>query len=396
MRTIKELDIPQDGDDLKFPDGQIRNESISEAGTPVVREIYGDILTNIYNLLSYVGILPTQTEDADDSQYQVVDALKVFSNELNDLQQIVTVTGPAITVNFDFDNLPENYIFTGKLTDAALSTETYTITGSGAASYPISVVDNIDASSVVSIVLNSTQSAMIGLTLSVQPIDESAVVTTAFGPPIGHNGSSTLLYYSDGHIMSDFPASFPIEQTIRDFLVSGDEDIAQTLLLKGRLICLVQNSVSSDYRLFCFDENDLTTVLGEITGATISVVSDNQPYMYSDGEFLYFSNSAADVNFSANDYDFGSFIFDETLLTLASKNFFSVEVNFEKTTNAFMTSPLDSIFTMTGGFLYRYDFLDGPPTRTLLGTFPATNGVVFKFNGFTYYTSGSSAVKWNF
>ena len=48
MRTIRDLPIVQDGNNTLFPDGQIKNETATDPGTPVVREIYGDVITNIY------------------------------------------------------------------------------------------------------------------------------------------------------------------------------------------------------------------------------------------------------------------------------------------------------------------------------------------------------------
>ena len=76
MRTIKQLPIPQDTNLAKFPQGTILNETDTAQGTPVVREIYGDILTNIYKILSLTGITPDGTEDSETTQYQIVNALK--------------------------------------------------------------------------------------------------------------------------------------------------------------------------------------------------------------------------------------------------------------------------------------------------------------------------------
>ena len=51
MRVLKNLNVPQDEDAAKFPDGQIQNQTATVAGTPVVREVYGDILTNRLSII---------------------------------------------------------------------------------------------------------------------------------------------------------------------------------------------------------------------------------------------------------------------------------------------------------------------------------------------------------
>ena len=48
MRTIRDLPIVQDGNNTLFPDGQIKNETATDPGTPVVREIYGDVNLSIW------------------------------------------------------------------------------------------------------------------------------------------------------------------------------------------------------------------------------------------------------------------------------------------------------------------------------------------------------------
>ncbi len=70
MRTIKQLSVPQNTA-INLPDGGIKNETDTEDGTPVVEEIYGDILSNNYKLLEEVGIDPTGTQDNEDTQYQI-------------------------------------------------------------------------------------------------------------------------------------------------------------------------------------------------------------------------------------------------------------------------------------------------------------------------------------
>ena len=72
MRAIKQLAIPQNTDLVKFPNGTILNETDTEQGTPVIEEIYGDVLTNIYkeNLCGVYGINFLEEKDYIKYNYQ--------------------------------------------------------------------------------------------------------------------------------------------------------------------------------------------------------------------------------------------------------------------------------------------------------------------------------------
>jgi len=62
MRTIKLIPgIAKNTDTTKFPDSTIKNEVDGDEGTPVVEEIYGDVLTNIYKLLRLSGVVKSVT-----------------------------------------------------------------------------------------------------------------------------------------------------------------------------------------------------------------------------------------------------------------------------------------------------------------------------------------------
>ena len=389
MKTLRNLPVPQDGDNINFPDGQIRNETTTELGTPVVREIYGDVLTNIYKILRDSGINPTETEDGEGSQYQLLDALKVFFNKLNDIQQTLTVNAADIAINVNFDHLPINYIFIGKVTEEILATENYTLNGTGGLSYPLTSDVNIPASSIVLLTLNAAGSKLVNISSSVI----ETWLNTSFGTPLAFNESNKLLYYSNGIILTDFPASFLIENKIQVFSGSLNIKIVDVVLLKGKLICFTFDTVLLKYQAFSFNEDNLDVVVGEIAIPDLSG-SDNQPYMYCDNEYLYFTNTQTVINESVNNYDIGKFSFDEIALTVVSVSFTALDANFSKTTNVFIDKASNKLYTFINGYLYNYDLAGA--ARVLMGFFNTINGVVFKFNGETYYSNGNSATKWNY
>lgn len=390
MRTINGLPIPQDTNTTKFPDGQILNETSTVLGTPVIREIYGDVLTNIYAILRDAGITPNQMEDAEDTSYQLLQALKVFHNELNDLEQVLTVSGANINTTFDFDNLPNNYVFIGKVSDALAASTNYNLVSTGNKSIVVSNTSVIVASSIVLVTIKDTTATV--LNLSGIAAAATTTLTTAFGTPLSFNEASNMLYFSNGTVFDESPKSHLVENIIQVAQGSLDINVLDVIVHKGKLICFTLNTSTLTYQAFSFDLSNLDVLEGEITMPKVSGV-DNQPYMYSDGVNVYFTNSTNTINDSTNDYSVGCFIFDATNLTFTSASFSDIDANFEKTTNVFVNTD-GNLFTFISGNVYRYD-LDGA-ARVFLDNFNTLNGFVFKFGGQNYYTNGEVAVSWNY
>lgn len=391
MRTIKNLPIPQDGNDAKFPDGQIRNQTDTETGTPVVREIYGDVLTNIYKILRDAGITPNEQEDSETDGYQFLEALKVFSNDTNDKRQLLSVSSTNIIAGFNFDNVPENYVFIGIVSEPLTSTESYSLISGfgGSASYPVNLTSNISASNTVLVIVNSSGSTIISIESALENQEES--LTTSFGTPLSFNDSSTLYYLSSGNLIDDFPKNYLVENKIQVLEGSLSIKVVDSIIFKNKLICLTFDSAILQYKAFSFSLSNLEAVEGEITMPNISGV-DNQPYMYCDGEFVYFTNSQNNVNGDLNDYSISKFSFNDTSLQFTNVSFFNIDALFEKTTNSFISN--ENLYTFINGDLYRYPFTGG--AREFLGNFNTINGVVFKFNGNTYYSNGNVARQWSY
>lgn len=389
MRTLKGLGLVRNEDLAKFPFGGIKNKTTTEEGTPVVEEVYNDLLQNFYAILSDAGLSPNEIQDNKINGYQLLKALKVFYNDLNDLQQTITVNNINLSLLFDFDNLPDNYVFIGKVTEDILPNVNYSLTGIGNDSYTITSESKINASGVVICVLNSQGSKLIGLASIVSNTES---LHTSFGSPLSFNDSDNLYYYESNLLTTEFPKSYDLQSSINDFFTNSENVILDVILFKGKLLCSIINQNDLSFKVVSFNPNDFTTVENEINIPDTNLV-DNQPYMYCDGSFLYFSNTQSIVNDSINNYDFGKFSFDEVNNIIALVSSFSLNSNFEKTTNVFINSENNKIYTFVLGNLYSYD-LNG--TRTIEAFLNADNGVVFKYNNKTYYTNGNIAVKWNY
>lgn len=393
MRTIKNLPVPQDGNDAKFPHGQIRNEDNNVQGTPVVREIYGDVLYNIYKIISDTGIEFTETEDSETTQAQLFQALKRFSNETNDIIKTLSVSGNIISPNFDFDSLPQNYIFIGRMSDTILASESYTIKSTGEDSYIVGLDADVLASSYVLVILNSGGTRIISLQAQTSPL-ELDFLDVNFGTPLSCNNSQTLLFFKNGRIYNKIPQVFDVESIIQGNQSNSEIKVVDCVVLKNRLVCFTLDTSSLIYQAFSFKLDALGELEGEISMPVTESV-DNQPYMFSDGQSLFFSNSKSEINEDVNPEAFVKCSFDEVALEISISSTFNLtSFGYEKTTNSFITPTEDGIYTFINGNLKLYDFANTGVQD--LGFYEDVNGQVFSFNKKVYFSSGEIATKWSF
>ena len=92
------------------PFGAIINETDTNDGTPVVREVYNDHLVNHYKLLEKVGMTANGQEDSETNGYQIIEALEKLPNKLNDIEQILTKSGSVWSINLPIELLPNNIV----------------------------------------------------------------------------------------------------------------------------------------------------------------------------------------------------------------------------------------------------------------------------------------------
>ena len=126
MRTIKNLQVPKEQDLVKFPNSTILNETDTNDGTPVVREIYGDFITNIYAFLVDRGIIPNEIEDNEVNGYQFLDALKLNVNKLNDVHRVLeNVLENVYRIDIDFNLISDRYPIFVKSPENILLSESF-------------------------------------------------------------------------------------------------------------------------------------------------------------------------------------------------------------------------------------------------------------------------------
>lgn len=386
MRTLKNLPVPQDGNDNLFPYGQIKNQTATETGTPVVREIYGDILTNIYKIIRDSGIEFNQLEDSETNGYQLLKALKVFANEINDLSQVITVGSNTLEVNFDFDNLPNDYIFIAKPSDSISKNTLYEFTGTGNSGKTMTASIYIPANSLILVTLKES-------TIEIELLKGSAIdlglISTPYDGVLSFNSTDETYYLFNERLMTNKPISENIGQAVRVYSSNNDFIVVDAVVHKDKLIAMSKNVNDVVYYFYVFNLTDLTTPVQRMEWLGQDGSTDFNPLLYADDDFLYLSNSG---NSDANDYKLHRKQFDPTDNSLsAGITVITLNSNFQATSNAYIQN--DSIFTLVNGNLYEYPFTGG--TQNFVKFFNNLIGQVFIQNGNVYYTAGETAVLWN-
>lgn len=384
MRTLKSQDLVRDENEVLFPHGTIINETDSVEGTPAVRELYGDILTNIYALLDDVGIVPNNLEDSETAGYQLLNALKKLANILNDVEQVMTITGTVASVNFDIDNLPDKYVFVARPTEMYNPALSYTFTGNDSNTYSMVSPMGFNASDVVLCIIDQNQVRVYSLVGQQNEVD----VFTVFGTPVQFNDGSKVYYEEEGNLLTDTPTIDYLQSIIRVASSNGTLVVYNIFILQGHALCFCWLPDVQTYVFYQFDLQDLSTAEAvTVEEITIPTGSNEEPYAYTDGSIVYLTNQAGTT---ANEYELAGLTYDPDAATLNLDVSRVLANTFQKTTNAIIQG--NELVTFSNGDLKKYDLTTG--IESDLGSYNTLLGVLFRFNGFTYYSNGEVAKKW--
>ena len=385
MRTIKGLAVPQDANVAEFPEGTLQNQTDTQEGTPVVREIYGDILTNLYKLLPLTGVEPNQSEDSETNGYQLVEALQKMANVLNDIEQVMTLTATQWTVPFEIDNLPDKYVFVARVTSAYNDAENYTFKGTDDNVYNLTSSTGFNASDDVLVIIDQGTVRVIGLTTAQSGQD----VCTVFGTPLQFNDSSQLYYEEEGNLVTDIPSINLLQSIIRVAEGDGSLYVYNMFVMQGHVLCFCWLSSTQTYKFYQFAIGDLTTAIPvSVVETSIPVGVNEEPYAYTDGSVVYLTNQAGN---SEDDFELSGLTYDPATPELNFDFARTLANTFTKTTNAVIQG--NELVTFASGQLRKYDLTTGNETN--LGDYNAILGQLFRFNGQTYYSNGEIAKQWS-
>ena len=309
-------------------------------------------------------------------------ALKLFHNDLNDKNQVLTVIGLTISINLDLDNLPDDYVFIGKLSDALISGTVYTFTGTGNSQKTITPSVNVSASGTVLLTLGSPGCNIVYLSGTNGGSASQSFITTSLGDPIGFNSSDTLMFFRDGFLTTSEPRTYDIQNQVRVEESDGGALVLEVVVTQGKLIaiCFIN---STTYKVYAWNLGDLTQIESLVAAPALSS-TDFLPYMYCDGSNLFFTNSGLTINSSTNNYDIGKFVFDPIAFTIVADSSFSIDSQFEKTTNTFVNAGV--LNTLVSGQIYSYS---SGIARVFVKYLDVNNSQVFKYKTINYISSES-------
>lgn len=385
MKTLKNLTVPQDTNRAKWPFGTIKNETDTEPGTPVVREIFGDILTNIYKILQDAGISPNGNEDSEEAGYQLLQALKKFANELNDVEQVVSLAGNTWSVNINIDNLPDKYVLFCRMADEHQSGIDYVFSGTGNETYPLTSPTGFNASDEVILIIDQAEVRVYSLTGKSKNVGSG--VFPVFGNPVAFNNTDKIYYESSGNLLTDDPSTYDLQQRLRVATGNSILYVNEILILKGHVLCVVFDTAAVTYKLFQFSLTDLENPV-EVNIADIPVGSDNAPYVYTDGEYIYITNAGGTT---ANDFELKKFAYDPATPSLTFSQSIALDEDFQKSTNVVVREGY--FVSFVEGVLRKYDLSTG--AGTLIGQFNTLLGIIFNYKGEVYYSNGEVAKEWS-
>lgn len=384
MRTIKQLAIPQNSDP-KFPQSTILNETDTNDGTPVVEEIYGDILTNLYKILETAGITPTGTQDSDTSQYQLLDAIRKLPNLLNDIEQVLTLSSLDWNVPFVLELLPNKYFFVARASDDYVVGSTYTFSGSGTVSYSFTS-SGFKASDEILVIIDT--GGVRAYSLSALGSTAATEVFSVMGTPVAFNDTNKVWYQEAGQLMSDVPSVATLENTIRVDMSDGTVLVNDILIMGGYALCFCIIPASNLYFFRQFPLTDFSTSTAVvISGTSFSSVSDFMPYVFAEAGIVYVTNG---MNSTANAYTITKLTYSGVGATLTFVSTTNIDNTFVKTTNSAIKSGL--LYTMISGALNSFNLTSG--AKISLGNYSGVAGQIFGFNGQVYFSSGEVAKKW--
>lgn len=385
MRTLLPLNVPKNTDS-KFPFNAIQNETETQLGTPVVEEIYGDIVTNIYKLLQSVGITPTETQDSDTSQYQILQALKQLPNSLNDIEQVLSLNGATWSVDLNIDLLPNKYFFFARASDTFVLVKSQSFKGTTTTEYSF-ITDGFKASDELLVIIDNSTVRAYSLSSFYGATEE---VFSVFGEPLSFNDSGKMYYQYEGKLFSDEPNIYDLQQSIRDNISASTAVVVDIVITQGSVLCLCFDEPTLLYFFVTFSLNGFNAPMSvEILGGSFGDQMDYIPYMYvGDNNVIYITNA---LNNAPEDNKFTRFSFNTGTKELTFIGYLDINAGFKKTTNLVIKN--NFIYTFISGVLTKYDLSDN--TKKTITTFPSYVGRLINFKNDIYFLNGEVAKKWN-
>jgi hypothetical protein len=382
MKVLGNLTVNKDSSE-NYPFGaNIQNETDTVNGTPVVREIYGDVLMNIYRLLELAKITPTNTEDNDTTQYQIVESLKKLPNSLNDIEQVLTLSGSVWSVPFDLSILPNRYFFIARASSDYVGSTTFK--GSGTLELPFTST-GFNASDELLVIIDTTAVRAYSLSkLSQAP----EFLNTINSYPLRYNSSSELYYFQNEKVFKNFQI-IDLQNKIRVFKSDGSLKLINVNIMKNNAVCVVFNPSTDNYEFYAFSMLDLNTVIEVSTDIVQTFGDDYEPLFYCNNDYMFATNSC---NTRIDDLFLAKLYFDSDNYTLNYVSQNEYDDALEKKENGCIYDNKLYIINDSGN-LSIFDINTGFELSTI--NYTGILGYIFNYNDVLYINQNNIAYKVN-
>lgn len=380
MRTLKLLNLIHDNNYYLFPQGAILNETDNNEGTPVVREVYGDILSNVYKIITEAGFNFNNSEDNEQNGYQLFDALKSLFENKNLTEFILSKESNSYKLNLDLSKFPDKSFVIAKSTENYSNLVT-TIKGIGSQIYNFSSED-FSAGNELLIILDQSGVRCVNLSKS----GTSSLFSVIDFPLQFLDNLKDIWYFNDSKVYNNKPKQYDLYQFIQDYTSAGNIYINNVFAYQKHLIIL---AVADDFPK-CFYLNLETEDFGEFKedGFSFQNAITTNIFSYYFGSFLYVSNNSGSSSDSKN--------FHKLNIDLPSKKIIfsgSFVLNSSYIGNSNGIYANDSFLIFDGYNLKNFRF-DG--TVNDLGDFSEfSGGSLLRTNDAIFYSDGNSLIVWD-
>jgi len=389
MRTVAMLGagIPKEVS-AAHPDGAVINETTPDTGTPVVREIYQDVLSNVYAILRTVGIEPNAIEDSELTSYQLLEALQKLANTYNDVEQPLSAAGTVFSVPIEIASRPNKYFLIARALTGYNPDTVYTFKGVGPLTYNFTSPTGFKATDEVLLILDQTGVRAYSWT-SAASGNTASEIFPVLGTPLAFNNSGKLWYQSEGVLFADTPEQYDLQGLIRSAESDASVLVYEMLAVGSYIVCLTLRPATGLYRFYRFDASNLgnAPVLIAAAGLPASGATDRQPYAYTDGSTLYLTNNAGNA---AGQNVIAKYAMDLPGAVFAPASTVTLDGAFRKTTNAVINN--SKLYAFISGTIEQYDLNTGAFVSGI--TIPGNIGNIVIFKTDVYFCGSDVAKKW--
>lgn len=388
MRTLKGQNLVHDENYALFPEGAIINETEQQEGTPVVREVYNDILMNIYAYLKSRGIAINQQEDNEQNGYQLINALKRNVNELNDVEKLLNLNGSTWNIDLNFSLIPNKYFVFVRATENS-SAANNAIKGTGATVIPFESLNGFKTGDELLLIIDTAKVRAYNLSSGGSSTFALSNYSPLFGRPLRFMTSKEKIWYEEnGVLYGDYPERYNLQQIIDPNLSILVLEIFEH---EGRIICFCYEPSNFEISFYYFSYPDFSApVQLNFSGSAFNenLTGNRNVHIYFDGEKIGITNRTNTVD-DSNEIEFYSADFSNNKLVYQSSA--TLDVSFEKTTNSVSAS--GGIINSVNGIL-TYFKADG--TVVDLGNFTNFIGGIFRIKDRIFYFDDYGAIEWKF